>query len=104
MATTLRVTPEVAKAKAAELQAKSQEINNITTQIKAIVDTFSGRVWSGEADTTFVNNYNSLHSEVDQLVKMINDNATNLNQIAANYGTAEGGNVQRASVLDKNFL
>lgn len=104
MNATLKVTPEIAKSKSMEMQAKGQEIKNLTAQITQIIDSITGRIWSGEAAAAYLNSFHTLQVEVDQLVKMVNDNASHLNQIAVAYESTESSAVQKTSSLNKSFL
>ena len=104
MTTTLKVTPESAKSKAVEMQTKANEIKQITDKVSEIVESLSGRVWSGEADSAYVGNYRILTADVAALVKMVEDNANNLEKIALAYGQREADETSRAGALDKSFL
>lgn len=104
MATTLRVTPDVAKSKAAEMQTKGQEIRSITSNVTALIDGLIGRVWSGEAETAYLNSYHAAVADVEKLIKLVEDNAIHLNEIAAAYATTETEATTRSSSLDKGFL
>ena len=53
MANFLRVTPEQVKEKSTEFDTKGQEITKLAASANEIVQTLSGRIWSGEAATQY---------------------------------------------------
>ena len=71
MATTIRVTPEEVKATAGQMEAKGQEITKLAASANEIVQTLSGRIWSGEAATEYTTKFNTLYNDVSSVTKLI---------------------------------
>ena len=95
MATTIRVTPEEVKSTAAQLDSKGQEITKLAASANEIVQTLSGRIWSGEAATEYTTKFNTLFN----VTKLISTMVSQLNTIAAEYEGTETRNKEEAGSL-----
>lgn len=99
MATTIRVTPEEVKSTAAQMDSKGQEITKLAANANEIVQTLSGRIWSGEAATEYTSKFNTLYNDVASVTKLISTMVQQLNTIAAEYETTESRNKEQAGSL-----
>ena len=99
MATTIRVTPEEVKATAGQMDSKGQEIIKLAASANEIVQTFSGRIWSGEAATEYTSKFNTLYNDVASVTKLISTMVQQLNTIAAEYESTEARNKEQAGSL-----
>ena len=99
MANYFRVTPEQVKQTATQLDNKGQEIKNLAATANEIVQTLTGRIWSGDAEVQYTGKFNTLYNDVDSVQQLITRIVTNLNQIATEYETAEATNTDQVGTL-----
>ena len=71
MANYLRVTPEQVKQTGAAFDSKGQEIKSLAASANEIVQTLSGKIWSGEAASQYTTKFNTLYADVESVQKLI---------------------------------
>ena len=99
MANYLRVTPEQVKQTGAAFDSKGQEIKSLAASANEIVQTLSGKIWSGEAASQYTTKFNTLYADVESVQKLITNMVQQLNQIAVEYETTETANTEQAGAL-----
>lgn len=99
MANYLRVTPEQVKQTGAAFDAKGQEIKALAASANEIVQTLTGRIWSGEAETQFTSKFNTMYNDIENVQKLITTMVQQLNEIAVEYETTESANTEQAGSL-----
>ena len=104
MANFLRVTPEQVKEKSTEVDTKGQEITKLAASANEIVQTLSGRIWSGEAQQAYITRFKSLQEDIERLNKLITDEAQHLYTIAAEYSTTEETNIAASGNLSEHVI
>ena len=104
MANFLRVTPEQVKEKSTEFDTKGQEITKLAASANEIVQTLSGRIWSGDAQQAYVNRFKSLQGDIDRLNKLVADEAQHLYTIAAEYSKTEETNISASGNLSEHVI
>lgn len=99
MANIIHVTPAKLTSTAGTFETTGNEVRNLTTQMTNTVQQFSGRVWSGEAASSYVSKFNNLQGDINKLVQMITNHSQQLREIAREYETSETQNVSEANSL-----
>ena len=99
MANYLRVTPEQVKETSTAFDTKGQEIIRLAASANEIVQTLSGRVWSGEAASQYTGKFNTLYNDVAAVQQLITKMVQQLNTIATEYETTEAVNTEQAGTL-----
>ena len=100
----IRVTPEKLKSTAFSLEESANSIQSLTQNMTATVTTVSGDVWSGEAQASYINKFNQLQQEVNDLVNLVKKHADHLNSIAAEYENAEAKNIAASNSLSNKVI
>ncbi len=100
----IRVTPEELKARAGRMESKSQEIQTKTQQMTEMVNTLTGRIWSGEAQAEYSRKFTGLQDDITKLHKMIKDQVEHLNMIANEYQRVENANKETAASLSSDII
>lgn len=104
MAITLKVTPAKLKSTAAQLQSQGNSIKNCTSQMTTLVNSLSGQIWSGDAANSYKKRFNGLNDDIAKLNKMCQEHVKDLQEIAANYESAEKANQSAASALASDVI
>ncbi len=104
MANVIRVTPEELKAAASRMETCSDALKKETDEMVEIVDTLTGRIWSGEAQKEYVSRFDSLSMDIEMLHMLISEHVEHLNTIANEYQTAENTNKEVVESLSANII
>ena len=104
MANVIRVTPEELKAAAGRLDSKGTEIKALTQNMTETVLKLSGRIWSGEAQTEYVNRFKGLEADILKLNELIRKHVEDLNMVANEYQTTETKNLEEAGNLSSQVI
>jgi WXG100 family type VII secretion target len=104
MANVIRVTPEELKSAAGRLDAKGTEVKTLTQSMTQTVNALTGRIWSGEAQNTYVSRFKGLEEDILQLSKLISDHVAHLNTIASEYQTTETRNQEQSASLSSKVI
>lgn len=99
----LNVTPEKLISTAQEFSASGQTISSLTQQMTTMV-TGLNSAWTGEAATAYVNKFNQLQDDIEQLNRMIQEHVTDLNEMARVYQDAETANLEVAEGLSIDVI
>ena len=99
MANYLRVTPEEVKEKSTAFDTKGQEITKLAASANEIVQTLSGRIWSGEAASQYTTKFNTMYNDVASVQQLITKMVQQLNTIATEYESTEAANTEQAGNL-----
>lgn len=100
----LKTTPEKLEAKADQLNDSAQTIMSITRSMFATVNTFQGRVWSGEAATAYKNQFQELMDDAARMVDIVEELRVKLDMIAAQYKAAEDKNIATTNSLPDDVV
>ena len=99
----LNVTPEKLQATANEFSGKGTTIGQLTAQMTDIVMSLAS-AWEGEAATTYTTKFRQLDDDIQKMIKMIQEHASDLNEMAQVYIDAERLNVEEASGLPGDII
>lgn len=95
---TLRVTPEQLEAAATEFSSKGTTVANLTTQMTQLVEGLASS-WEGEAATAYVTKFRQLDDDIQKMIRMVQEHASDLNEMARVYREAETVNTEEISAL-----
>ncbi|WP_408070260.1 WXG100 family type VII secretion target [Butyrivibrio sp. JL13D10] len=104
MANVIRVTPEELKAAAGRMETHADIMEQKTNAMIEIIDTLTGRIWSGEAQKEYVSRFDTLELDITRLHKLVEDHVDHLNTIANEYQSAESSNMDVATSLTSDII
>jgi WXG100 family type VII secretion target len=104
MANVIRVTPEELKSAAGRLDAKNTEMKGLTQNMTDTVMKLTGRIWSGEAQTEYINRFKGLEQDMLKLHELIRKHVDDLNLIANEYQSTETKNLEEAGNLSSQVI
>lgn len=99
----LRVTPEKMLSVSGQFQQSDTTVNNLTKNMLDIVNQLNS-TWAGEAATGYYSKLKALDTDMQKLHKMIQEHATDLQDMAKTYQEAEKANLQTANALKTNEI
>lgn len=88
---TLKVTPEQLETAAGEFSSKGTVVGNLTSQMTQLVEGLAS-VWEGEAATSYTTKFRQLDDDIQKMIRMIQEHADDLNEMARVYRDAETAN------------
>lgn len=101
---TLKVSTEKLISTSSAFQSSGSTIRNLTNQMTSIVKSLTGQVWSGDAATKYVNQFNGLQDDINRMIKMIDEHVTDLQEMARGYESAEQQNASAAGSLESDVI
>ncbi len=104
MANIIRVEPSQLTAAAGRFENTAGQIKNTTANMTQTVGQLSGRVWSGQAASAYVNKFNGLQGDMNQMFQMIQKHSNHLKEIAREYETKESENVAESGSLSSDVI
>ena len=96
---TFKVETSRLKSTANSFNNTGNQIKSTTSQMMSIVNSLSGTVWSGDAASKYKKQFGQLQDDINKIVKMINEQVTDLNEMARGYEEAEKQNASMAASL-----
>ena len=99
----LRVTPEQLEAASGEFSAKGTQIGSLTAQMTQTVESLGG-VWEGEAALAYANRFRHLDEDIRKMVRMVQEHAADLNEMARVYREAETVNQEEIAALSGDVI
>ena len=99
----IKVTPEKLISASSEFENTGGTMKGITGEMMNLVNSLKG-IWQGEASNIYNTRFNSLQEDMDRMYRMIKEHASDLNEMANSYSTAEKessdtGNRLKAGVI-----
>lgn len=99
----LKVTPERLEAAATEFSATATSLGNVTNQMTSLANGLSS-VWGGDAANTYRTKFTGLNDDIQTMISMINEHASDLIEMANTYKAAESANASLAGALLDNVI
>ncbi len=84
----IKITPELLRSTAGELQNIGTQLDNSTRQMLDTVSQLDGEIFSGEAVTQFKARFNQLQGDMARMNKMVGEHVSDLQAMAANMEAA----------------
>jgi len=85
---TLKVQPDVLISKAGELGNEKSSVMNLMDQAKSDINSLTG-VWKSEAADEFQNRFKQVYDDIDNMLAIVSEHISDLNEVANVYSTAE---------------
>lgn len=100
----IKVNTQKLKSTATTFNSTAQQIQNLTNNMTSIVNGLSGSVWSGDAANAYKKKFSDLNDDIAKMVKMVSEHATDLNEMAAAYESAENDNINASNSLSGDVI
>ena len=99
----IRVTPEQLNQTAAEFENKASTISSLTSEMTSQV-TGLASAWEGEAEAAYISKFQGLEDDIQKMIRMVQEHATDLQEMARNYSSAESTNMEVISGLSSDVI
>lgn len=99
----LKVTPEKLIQASGEFEAAGGQMKNLTGEMLSLISGL-GSIWQGEAASAYQGKFENLSSDMEKLYRMVQEHATDLQEMAARYQSAESGNTEQGSSLQNGVI
>jgi len=103
MTGTLNVTPQQLRSTAQGFQANGNKVSTLTQQMMDLINQIN-TVWTGDASTKYQTKFKSLNDDIQRMRRMINEHVTDLNDMAAQYSSAEQQNIDLSNNLATDVI
>jgi len=98
MTAVLKVDPRIVIDKASNMQTIGGNLARTMDDIKTKVQSLQ-KDWESDGATTFLTNFSKLHKDIDEMLNISKEYASDLNSIAQTYISAEDKVKQEAAAL-----
>lgn len=103
MTGTIKVSPEKLKETASSFSNEGNKIQSLTNEMLNKASALSSS-WEGEAAQAYMTKFKSLETDIQTLIRMVNEHVSDLNQMADAYSAAEKQNESDASALSSGVI
>jgi len=103
MTGTLNVTPQRLQATAQGFQTSGNKVATLTQQMMDLINNISG-IWTGDASAKYQTKFRSLNDDIQRMRRMITEHVTDLNDMAAQYSSAEQQNIDLGNNLATDVI
>lgn len=100
---TVKVTPEQLSQTAQEFGNKAGTIGNLTSEMTNLAAGLSA-VWEGEASAAYVAKFRGLEDDIQKMIRMVQEHAADLEEMARNYQEADNFVVQETQSLSSDVI
>lgn len=99
----IKVTPEKLISTADEFSAVGSQVQNLTQEMLAVVDSLKSS-WEGEAATAYNNKFHMLDDDMQKMHRMIQEHVKDLKDMAQQYQSAENMNIEVSNSLAGDII
>lgn len=99
----LKVTPEKLIQSSGEFAMTGSQVRNLTGEMMTLVQSLKG-LWMGDASGAYAGKFQGLQGDMDKLYRMIQEHASDLQEMAGQYQKAESGNTEQGNSLDAGVV
>lgn len=99
----IKVSPERLIQASSEFSSQGTNIANLTSEMVNLATALSS-AWEGEASNAYINKFKSLESDIQVLIRMIQEHTNDLQQMAELYISTENANIDDASALASGII
>lgn len=99
----LRVEPQQLISTASEFSNQGSTISNLTSQMVSLVTGLSS-AWEGDAATMYINKFKGLEDDIQRMIAMVNEHASDLEEMASIYLEADAVNADLANGLVSDVI
>lgn len=103
MADILKVTPEQMISTSGEFSNTGSTIQNLTNEMVNKVTSLASS-WEGEAATAYTTKFTGLQDDIQLMIRMVQEHAKDLTEMATAYQRAEAANVDDFSSLSSDVI
>ena len=94
----MRVSPEQLISTAGEFSNQGSSISALTGEMMQLVTGLSS-VWEGEAATAYMTKYKGLEDDIQRMIRMVQEHASDLEEMASVYTQSDKTGADEASGL-----
>ncbi len=99
----IKVTPEQLETASSEFSTADSQVSAITSEMMNMVRSLTS-AWEGEASQAFINKFNTLDEDMQQIHKKIQEHSTDLNEMAQRYKNTENDIDNTNSSIPTNLI
>lgn len=94
----IKVAPEALISTAGEFSNQGSTINTLTGEMMQLVTGLSS-VWEGEASQTYITKFKGLEDDIQRMVRMVQEHASDLEEMARLYQESDKAGADEANGL-----
>ncbi|MDD3369977.1 MAG: WXG100 family type VII secretion target [Lachnospiraceae bacterium] len=94
----IKVTPEELITAAGDFSTEAGNISNYTTNMVEIVDGLTS-IWEGEAQAAYSTKFHGLDDDIQKMIRMVQEHASDLDEMARQFQNAETSNMDEIGSL-----
>ena len=99
----LNATPEQLISTASQFSSQGSVIQQLTSEMVNKVTPLAS-AWEGEAATAYIQKFTGLQDDIQLMLRMVQEHATDLQDMAATYQNAESQNVSDFGDLSSDVI
>ena len=99
----IKVSPQLLSSTASEFGNQGNQISNITTEMMSLI-TGMASTWEGDAATAYITKFRGLEDDIQRMIRMVQEHAADLQEMARNYSSAETTNMESISGLSSDVI
>lgn len=99
----IKVSPELLISTAGEFSSQGSTVNTLTGEMVQLVAGMSA-AWEGEAASAYITKFKGLEDDIQKMVKMIQEHATDLEEMARIYQDADSASADDAGSLSADVI
>lgn len=101
---TIKVDTAKLRSTAAQFQSTGKQIRSLTNNMTSTVHALSGQIWTGDAATKYKTQFDKLQDDIMRMIKMIDEHVADLQDMAAQYESAEAASESAAAALSGDVI
>ena len=94
----LKVDAQIVLSKSGDMKNIRSSLSNIMEQIKEKMRTLTN-TWESDASTAFQTQFNKIHKDIEEMLRIVDQYTRDLDEVAQNYITTEQRVAQATSAL-----
>lgn len=99
----IRVTPESLITAAGEFSNRGSSIQGLTSEMMQLVAGLN-TVWEGEAASAYMTKFRGLEDDIQKIVRMVQEHASDLEEMAKIYQDSDRAGVEEAGGLTADVI
>ncbi len=99
----IKVTPDTLGNTASDFGTKATSLQSVTNEMMNLINGLAS-TWGGEASQAYLTKFRGLESDMSRMYRMVNEHATDLQNMAAAYAKAEAANASATQGLQNNII
>jgi WXG100 family type VII secretion target len=99
----LKVTPEKLISVSSEFSTQGSTISKLTSEMTNLAKNLA-KSWEGDASSAFIKKSTGLEDDIQKMIRMVQEHAKDLQEMAKAYQNAEKANVSSAGSLSSDVI